>query len=83
MSERNKLIWDAFTFSLGSTSAKMPYLAAQAIAHDRINNALDERIRRAQEDQPVTAKEPITSWGRFWLRARSRGAAERPLTAKT
>ncbi len=65
---------DAFTFSLGGVSAITSFVAAPAIADDLINNARDERLRRQQEDQPDTADELETLWGRFWLRRRRRAA---------
>ena len=65
---------DAFTFSLGGVSAITSFVAAPAIADDLINKARDERLRRQQEDQPDTADELETLWGRFWLRRRRRAA---------
>ena len=65
---------DAFTFSLGGVSAITSFVAAPAIADDLINKARDERLRRRQEDQPDTADELETLWGRFWLRRRRRAA---------
>lgn len=73
MSRNRKLKRDAFTFSLGGMSAKSSYVLAPAIAHDRINSAIEERLRRDQEDQPDTDEE-LSSWGRFWIRGRRRAA---------
>ena len=57
-------------FSLGGLRSIASYTTAPAIAHDKINRALDEKFQKAQEDQPDTATELRTSWGRFWLRKR-------------
>ena len=65
---------DAFAFSLGGISAITSFVAAPAIADDLINKARDERWRRLQEDQPDTAEELASIWGRFWLRRRRRAA---------
>ncbi len=83
MSERNKHMRDAFTFSLGGISTITSFVAASAIADDRINEALSERFRRARKVQPESAKELTTSWGRFWLRSRRRAAPKRPAPAQT
>jgi len=74
MSVNTKRSRDVFTFSLGGLKTITSFVAAPAIAHDRINNALDEQLRHAQEDQPDTAREIGAGWGRFWLRARRRAA---------
>ena len=73
MSDKTRRTRDAFTHSLGGMAAKSSFILTPAIAHDRINKALDEKMRRAQEDQPDTARE-MSSWGRFWLRAKRRAA---------
>ena len=73
MSDKTDRKRDPFGFSLGGMSAKSSFMLTPAIAHDRINKALDEKYRRAQEDQPDTARE-ISGWGRFWLRTRRRAA---------
>ena len=73
MSENTNRTRDAFTFSLGGMTTIASYTVAPAIAHDKINKALSERLQETQEDQPDTARE-ISSWGRFWLRARRRAA---------
>ena len=65
---------DAFTLSLGGVSTKSAYALTPAIARDRINAALDAKLRRTQEDQPDTEKELLSFWGRFWYRARRRAA---------
>jgi len=75
MSEKAKPARDAFTFSLGGISAKTSFVAAPAIANDLINRARDERQSRTQEDQPDTARELASFWGRFWLFRRRRQAA--------
>ena len=73
MSEHTKRTRDAFTFSLGGMTTIASYTVAPAIAHDKINKSLAERLQETQEDQPATARE-ISSWGRFWLSARRRAA---------
>ena len=73
MSDKTKHTRDAFTTSLGGVSAKSSFILTPAIAHDRINKAIEERLRQAQEDQPDTARE-LGTWGRFWLRTRRRAA---------
>ena len=73
MTERTKRTRDAFTFSLGGMTTIASYTVAPAIAHDKINKALAERLRESQDDQPDTARE-MNSWGRFWLRPRRRAA---------
>lgn len=75
MSNKAKPARDAFTFSLGGISAITSFVAAPAIADDLINKALDERLRRLQDDQPDTAEELASPWGRFWLRRRRLKAA--------
>ena len=81
MSKKAKPARDAFTFSLGGMSTKSPFVVLPAIAHDAMNKALDEKRSQSQEDQPDTAEEIGTFWGRFWLHKRRRPAAyghERP-----
>ena len=46
---------DAFTFSLRGVRAIAPFAAA--LADDRINKIIDQRLGRAQDDQPDTARE--------------------------
>ena len=75
MGNKAKPARDAFAFSLGGISAITSFVAAPAIADDLINQARDERLRRLQDDQPDTAEELSTPWGRFWLRRRRRTAA--------
>ena len=82
MTERHNCIRDAFTFSLRGMTAIASFTAPHAIADDRINQVLDEKLRHVHGDQPDSAKEPTTSWGRFWLRSRYSGGAERSVTAK-
>ena len=74
MGNKAKPARDAFAFSLGGISAITSFVAAPAIADDLINKAREERLRRLQEDQPDTAEELATIWGRFWLRRRRRVA---------
>ena len=66
---------DAFAFSLGGISAITSFVAARAVADDRINDVHDERLRGWQEDQPETGRELETLWGRFWLDRHRRRAA--------
>ena len=73
MSENTKRNQDAFTFSLRGMTTIASYTVAPAIAHDKINKALADRLQDTPEDQPDTARE-LSSWGRFWLRARRRAA---------
>ncbi len=73
MSDKTKHKRDAYAFSLGGMSSKSSFILTPAVAHDRINRALDEKFRRAQEDQPDTARE-MSAWGRFWLRGKRRAA---------
>ena len=73
MSHKTERKRDRFTFSLGGISSKSSFILTPAIAHDRINKALDEKLRQTQEDQPDTARE-VSSWGRFWLRGKRRAA---------
>lgn len=74
MSEKAKSGRDAFTFSLLGLKTIAGYTAASAIAHDRINKAWDEKLRKAQEEQPVAGGRPRLASGRFWL-TRRHGAA--------
>ena len=75
MTTKAKPARDAFTFSLGGISAITSFVAAPAVADDLINRVHDERLRRMQDDQPDTARELATVFGRFWLRRRRRRAA--------
>ena len=61
---------DAFTFSLGGLRTIASFAPAPAIARDRINRAIDERLRQSHVDQPDTKREIPTFWGRFWLQRR-------------
>jgi len=74
MFEKAKPRRDAFTFSLGGMNTISSFVVSPAIADDRINKILDERLRHTQEDQPDTAREMGASWGRFWLRRRRQAA---------
>lgn len=74
MPEKARSGRDPFTFSLDGLRTVAPFSAASAIAHDRINNAIDERLRRPHDDQPTVASEMVPRWGRFWLRALRRAA---------
>jgi hypothetical protein len=46
MFEKAKPGRDAFTFSLGGITAIAPFVAAPAIAHDRINKIRDSRLNK-------------------------------------
>lgn len=48
---------DAFTFSLRGMRAIGSFNPMPAIADDRINRCIDQRLGRVQEDQPDTARE--------------------------
>ena len=74
MSERTKSERDAFAFSLSGLRTMAAYTTATAIAQDQINQAWEEKLRREQEDQPNSAREIGTVWGRFWLRKLRRAA---------
>lgn len=76
MSGKAKAGRDAFTFSLDGMKTISSFTIAPAIADDRINKTLDERLRHTQEDQPDTAQEMRVSWGRFWLRRRRQAAQD-------
>ncbi|MBT8100455.1 MAG: hypothetical protein KJO82_11925 [Gammaproteobacteria bacterium] len=65
---------DPFTISLGGVSICSSFAHTPAIARDRINSVLDQKFRKMHEDQPDTARELTSFWGRFWLRARRRAA---------
>lgn len=60
MFEKAKPGRDAFTFSLQGMTAIASFTAAPAIADDRLNKVWDERLSRAQEDQPIE-NQPITA----------------------
>jgi len=74
MFEKAKARRDAFRFSLGGMNTISSFVVAPAIADDRINKILDERLGDTQEDQPDTAHEMGVSWGRLWLRRRRQAA---------
>lgn len=46
---------DAFTFSLGGVAAINTYVPATVIADDRINKAIDARLRRRRTGRPAEA----------------------------
>lgn len=75
MSEKAKSGRDAFTFSLRGMKTIASFTAAPAIADDRLNEAIAERLSGTQEDQPETAREIAATFGRFWLYRRLRRAA--------
>jgi len=76
MSNKAKPARDAFAFSLGGISAVSSFFITPAVADDLINEVRDKRLRGSPVDQPDTAEELETSWGRFWLfRRRRRRAA--------
>ena len=75
MTNKTKPARDAFAFSLGGISAVSSFFITPAVADDLINEARDERLRKLPEDQPDTAEELKTFWGRFWLFRRRRRAA--------
>ena len=57
MSEKAKSGRDAFTFSLQGMKAIASFTGTPAIADDRINRSIDERLGGVPEDQPNTARE--------------------------
>ena len=65
---------DAFTFSLNGLRVMAPFTFGSAIAHDRINNAIAEKLREHRKDEPEQPREVGIIWGRFWLRARRSAA---------
>ncbi|MBT8100456.1 MAG: hypothetical protein KJO82_11930 [Gammaproteobacteria bacterium] len=54
MVEKAKNGRDAFTFSLRGMTTIASFTPAPAIADDRLNTALDKRLRLRQVDQPGT-----------------------------
>ena len=52
MFEKAKSGRDAFTFSLRGMSTIASFTPAPAIADDRINKLIDERMGKREEDQP-------------------------------
>jgi len=75
MIEKARRERDAFSFSLGGMRTVSSFIAASAIAHDRLNKARDERLSQRPEDQPDSAGEITALKGRFWLSRRLRRAA--------
>ena len=65
---------DAYAFSLGGIRTISSFVAPTAISHVLINKAIDEQLSQASDDQPDTAEEAGTVWGRFWLSRRRRAA---------
>ncbi len=41
---------DTFTFSLGGMAAKSSYVITPAVAKDRINSAIDQRLAKSSEE---------------------------------
>lgn len=68
MSKKANSRRDAFTFSLGGMTTVASFVAAPALADDRINKALDERLRQARKAQNPTP--------RGWLHGRRKAAHE-------
>ena len=50
MYEKAKLKRDAFAFSLGGMRTIASFVPAQAVADDRINRILDERLNRDRDE---------------------------------
>ncbi len=48
---------DAFAFSLGGMTAITSFVAAPAIADDRINKVRDERVRQARNSREQESRE--------------------------
>ena len=57
MFEKAKSGRDAFTFSLRGMRAVASFTPPSAIADDRINSIIDQRLGGPQEDQPDTVRE--------------------------
>ena len=74
MHEKAKSGRDAFTFSLRGLTTVSSFTIAPAVAHNHLSKVWDEKLSREQEDQPDTAREMQSGWGRFWLRKRRRAA---------
>lgn len=65
---------DAFTFSLRGMTTIASFTIAPAVAHDRINSAIGERLSRVHEDQPDTAREIENVLARYFAPGRCRAA---------
>ena len=74
MFEKAKPARDAFTFSLGGMTTITSFVAAPAIADDRLNKARDERVGQAQDDQPNTAREIEAVLARYFAPGRRQAA---------
>jgi hypothetical protein len=69
MSRKAKPARDAFTLSLDGIKTINSFIVAPAIDTDRINKAIDARLRQAQKaqpNQPDTASEIGGVLKRFW-----------------
>ena len=62
MFEKAKSGRDAFTFSLQGMTTIAPIAAPSAIADDRINKVIDQRLDRELEDQPQTTTRDIENF---------------------
>ena len=76
MFEKAKPRRDAFRFSLSGMNTISSFTISPAIADDRINKTLNERLRPSRQNQPTTPAENRFSWGRFWLRRRRQAVQE-------
>jgi hypothetical protein len=74
MSVKAKSARDAFAFSLRGMAAISSYAIAPVIADDRVNNAWDERLRKAARGLQDEGRESGPLRGRFWLQRRYRSA---------
>lgn len=72
MSTNAKPSTDAYTFSLRGVSTINSFVVAPAIADDRINKMLDDRLKQARTDQPDYSADTPPVWGRLWLHLRRR-----------
>ena len=61
MFEKAKSGRDAFTFSLRGMTTIASFTVAPAIAHDRINKVIDQRLGRQWEDQPLEDQPSTTT----------------------
>ncbi len=65
---------DAFTFSLGGVTTITSVVPANAVAHDRINNAISARLGKPGDEAPDAQGPGRSRWGRFWLSRRHQPA---------
>ena len=66
---------DAFTFSLRGMRANASFTAVPAIADDRLNGMIGERLRRPQADRPDTTRRIEDFLARYFAPACCRQSA--------